>query len=73
MATNSSAAAADFFLEGVVEAVAGVVGERGRFGIAEDVDCFLRRIYYYSAILAFRQVVFNFRSKCGINSLIEII
>lgn len=68
-----TAAAADFALKGFVKAVAAIFGEGSWFGIAEDVDCFSRRVYHYSAILALGKVIFNFRSKRRCNSLIEII
>jgi hypothetical protein len=60
-------------LECFVEAVAAIVGEWGWFGIAENVDCFLRRVDYHPAIAALHQVIFNFRAKRWCDSLIEII
>jgi hypothetical protein len=66
-------AAANLFLEGVVKPVAGVVGERSRFGIAKNVDGLSRRVYYYPAITALHQMLLDFGSKRGVNTLIEII
>lgn len=66
-------AAADFSLEGVVEAVAGIFGERSRFGIAKNVDGLFRGVHDYAAILALHQVLLDFGSKRGVDALVEVI
>lgn len=68
-----AAATADFSLESVVEAVAGVVGERSWFRIAENIDGLFRSVYYDPAVLALHQMIFDFGSKRRVNALIEVI
>jgi hypothetical protein len=60
-------------LESVVEAVAGVVGERSWFRIAENIDGLFRGVYYDPAVLALRQMIFDFGSERRVNALIEVI
>jgi len=73
MRERSAAAAAHFFLEGVVQPVAGVVGEWGGFGVAENVDGLSRGVYYDPAILAFRQMIFDFGAERGADALVKIV
>jgi hypothetical protein len=53
--------------------VAGVFGERSGFGIAENIDRLLRRVYYDPAILALHQVLLDFGSERRVDSFIQII
>lgn len=52
--TYLAAAASNFALESFVEAMAAIFWEGSWFGIAENIDCFFRRVYDYPAILTLR-------------------
>ncbi len=68
-----AAAASHFFLEGVEKPVAGVVGEGGGFGVAENIDGLTRGVYDDAAILALHQMLFYFGSKRRVDPLVKIV
>ncbi|HKQ88939.1 MAG TPA: hypothetical protein VJS43_19435, partial [Candidatus Acidoferrales bacterium] len=53
--------------------MAGVVGERGRFRIAKNIDGLFRGVYHDPAVLALHQVIFDFSSEHRVDALIEVI
>jgi hypothetical protein len=60
-------------LEGYVQSLAGIGGERNWLGVAKNLDGLFRGVYDYPAILALGEVLFDFHAKRRIEHLIEII
>jgi hypothetical protein len=56
-----------------MQALAAIVGERYRLGIAENLDGFSARIHHHFAIGAFGHVRFDFGPQRRIHRFIQII
>jgi len=54
------------FEERRVQSRADIFGERNRFGVAENLDCFAGGVYYHAAISAAGEVLFEIDSHGGV-------
>lgn len=69
---DSGLGAAKAFGEGLVQAVARILRERRRLGIAVDIDCFFRGVHDKAALLAFEEMLFEGSAQRRIEFFVEI-